>query len=106
MRKLVVLITLVVMFIVMDLNHADAFESCFGNVTVLEPSYMPDYLTFMINCSTPSCPVGAWRTWGQSIDNNKSIYATLLSALVSGKQVEVFYSNDGTCTPVFLHIVP
>jgi hypothetical protein len=83
-----------------------------AHVTVLEASYMPNYISFEIdqNAGT-SCPSGSFLIWSppsgdeqQQIANVNAVYSTLLTALASGKTVQLFGNNAG-CNVVFVHIV-
>lgn len=82
-----------------------ALESFVGKVTVVEPSYLPGVVVFQMDTGNVTCPAGAWLKWQNSEpQNNKAIYATLLTALIAGKQVR-FHIDDGdtTCTGKHLH---
>jgi hypothetical protein len=87
-------------------GEAAALETFAGKVTVIEATYMPNAIKFYMDGGNASCPAGSVITWAQSIDNNKIVYATLLSALTSGKQVRI-YMNDGdaSCTARFVYVL-
>lgn len=82
-------------------------EIVVGRVTLLEPTYLPTRVVFMMDTGSSSCPAGNYLTW-QNADqnNNKATYATLMLALSMGKKVRL-YVNDGdtTCIGRFLHLL-
>ena len=84
--------------------HAD--EVVTARVTLVEPSYMPGAVMFMIDKSLPSCPAGSWLNWNKGADNNRAVYASLLSAMMTGKRVTLHInSGDTTCAGKHLHIL-
>lgn len=87
-------------------GSASALEAVVGNVILLEPTYMPDRVMFILSAGTSSCPAGQYLYWQGSAENNKAVYATLLTAISTGKQVR-FHVDDGdtTCKGRFLHLV-
>lgn len=84
-----------------------ALQEFVGKVTTLEPSYLPGTIAFQMDTGNAVCPAGNWLFW-QNADpeNTKGVYATLTTALVSGKQVR-FYINDGdtSCYGKHLHLL-
>lgn len=78
-------------------------ESFRATVRLVEGSYMPAAVTFILNSGDPTCPAGTWLRWESTVENNKAIYAALLSAHASGKAVN-FYHEAGACKGVALHV--
>jgi hypothetical protein len=85
-------------------NVSYAVESFTGNVTLLEPTYLPNKITFQMNNGDVNCTAGTWLTWNKSSQNKKAVYATLLTALVSGKEVVFHYKLGSGCVGTHLHI--
>lgn len=83
-----------------------AVELATSRVTVVEATYMPNAVTFMMETGTASCPAGHWLKWQKSADSNKAVYAALMTAVATGKKIS-FYVNDGdtSCVGVFFHLV-
>lgn len=67
---------------------------------------MPSRIHFTLSEGNAACPVGKTLVWANSSqDNNKAVYATLVSALVSGKKVKFYIEdNDQSCTGKFVYI--
>lgn len=84
-----------------------ALESFVGKVTVVEPTYLPVAISFVMDTGSATCPAGTWLKWQKADqENNKAVYATLMAALVSGKQVRFHFNNgDSTCSGQFLHLL-
>lgn len=84
-----------------------ALESFAGKVTIAEPSYLPGAVSFQMDSGNATCPTGTWLLWRNADQqNNKAVYATLLTALTTGKLVR-FHIADGdtTCSGIHLHIL-
>lgn len=84
-----------------------ALEVFVGKVTILEPSYLPGTVAFQMDSGVPTCPSGTWLFWRNADQqNNKAVFATLMTALTTGKQVR-FHINDGdtTCSGIHLHLL-
>ena len=67
-------------------------------VTRVEPTYMPRAVYFQV-----SNPANGWCIWYPHGDtdekkmvNIKTVYASLLAALMSGSQVRIYYSASGS----------
>ncbi|ASA56066.1 hypothetical protein [Vibrio gazogenes] len=77
-----------------------------GKVTVVEATYMPGSISFQMNVGTSLCPAGKWLQWRKNEENNKVVYSTLMTALVSGKKIN-FYLVDGDsgCHGSFIHLL-
>ena len=84
-----------------------ALEAFVGKVILVEPSYMPGAVAFQMDIGNTTCPVGTWLFWRNADQqNNKAVFATLMTALTTGKQVR-FHINDGdtTCSGIHLHLL-
>jgi len=87
-------------------DQAHAIEHVVAKVSVVESSYMPGTVTFILADGTAQCPTGKWLVWQRDPENNKATYAMLMTAIVSGKKVKVYFDNgDSTCVPRHLHLV-
>lgn len=85
---------------------ANALQSFTGKVTSIEATYMPSVIPFRLDQGNAACPAGTPLLWQSSnIENNKAIYATLLSAHLSGQRI-MFYmnDNDASCTGRFIYV--
>lgn len=81
-----------------------------AQVTIVEPTYMPGRVQFILNESSENC---GWYIWypsegltpEESMASVKAIHNSLLAAMVSGRQVKVFYCNmpDGNCSVEYFH---
>ena len=93
----------------MSANALTYFE---GKVTLLQPTYMPNAVSFKMDAGNATCPAGQWLLFATAdstvdrVTNNKVVYATLLAALSAGKTIR-FYMNDGDtgCTGTYMHIL-
>lgn len=87
-------------------GKAHALESVVAKVIMVEPSYMPTAIMFKLDKSLPSCPAGSYVKWEKTADNNKAVFASLLTALATGRRI-VFYIADGDvlCRGLFLHVL-
>lgn len=81
------------------------------NVTVIEASYVPTSVDFQVNAAVGTCASGAWLNWtvrgsdeATQIANVQAIYALLLTAKASGKQVFIAGTNSG-CTVQFMYLL-
>jgi len=81
-----------------------------SKVTLVQPGYMPNEVSFQLSGSAGSCPAGTWMRWvptgtteAQKIANANAVYSTLMTALVTGKDVRIYGVND-RCTVEFLHM--
>lgn len=79
-------------------------------VTSIEASYMPDSLLFKVAGAGGSCAAGQLLGWNRkgSTDalrqsNATSVYALLLTALASNRDI-VIYGNNTGCTVDFIYI--
>lgn len=77
-----------------------------GKVVVLEHTYMPGKMLFSLDSGIPLCPANTWLTWANASEaNNRITYASLLAALQSQRDVEVYFNDEGPCTAVYLHVM-
>ena len=66
-----------------------------GTIEVIEV-WRNGNVAFRLNGVSSSCATGNWIVLNKSADGTKNMYATLLAAKVSGKQVRVYSSG---CAP-------
>jgi len=67
-------------------------------------SYMPGAVAFMTEAGDSTCPAGNWLRWESGdFENNKAIYAALLTAHASRQAIN-FYHCAGSCTGAHLHV--
>ncbi|WP_349780265.1 hypothetical protein [Xanthomonas sp. WHRI 7065] len=87
-------------------GKADAFQYISGQVTSIEASYMPTKIPFVLSVGNAACPAGKPVYWeNSSVDNNKAIYATLVTALTTGKKVTfIIGDDDKSCIGKFLYL--
>ncbi len=87
-------------------NAHAAQISITGSVVQLEPTYLPTEVSFSMSNGSALCPTGHWLIWkNASTSNNQAVYATLLAAYVSNKQITIYLDDaDTTCTGTFIHI--
>ncbi|MBA6302871.1 hypothetical protein H4J52_05800 [Colwellia sp. MB02u-14] len=96
---------ILIMLIMLSLN-AQALESIVGKVTLVEATYLPGSISFYMDTGNATCPKGKWFKWSKNEENNKIVYSTLMTALVSGKKVRLYINdNDTSCKGQFLHIL-
>jgi len=78
-----------------------------GNVILVEPTYLPQTVTFILDAGNETCPAKRWLRWGKdNVENNLAVYSTLMAAMLSGKPVRV-HVNDGDtdCMVQYLHLL-
>ncbi|WP_208108642.1 hypothetical protein [Cognatilysobacter terrigena] len=86
--------------------HAQNVEAITGHVRLVEATYMPGTITFMLDTGTTTCPTGRYLTWSKDVENNKAVFAALLSAQATGHKVNFYYAaGDTTCKGTFLHVL-
>jgi hypothetical protein len=80
------------------------------HVVLIEPSYMPDSIAFWIDKPVGACPANSWLRWyARGVDaagkvaNVNAIYSLLVTALASGKSVNVGV-EDSNCSVAVLQI--
>lgn len=82
-----------------------ALQTITGKVTMVEPTYMPERITFRMDTGNNTCPAGNWFTWRKDEKNNRAVYAGLLTAMISGKTVNFVLEDNATdCVGSYLHI--
>ncbi len=91
---------------------AYSYEVLQGSVGILQPTYMPDVVSFTLvpdgvvrNFGSASCPLGTWLQWKNPVhSNNQTVYDSLLSAKRNGNLVRLYVAEgDRTCTGLFIH---
>jgi len=92
------------LFLFLSFDNAFASDYVEGRVLVLEPTYMPNRVSFSISVDTPNCVAGSLLFWQNSdLSNNRAVYATLLTAITAKKIVRVFM-KDG-CEVGYIHLL-
>ncbi|MCW0399898.1 hypothetical protein NG831_21260 [Xanthomonas sacchari] len=87
-------------------DSANALQMITGKVTQIEATYMPTQIPFLLSEGNPTCPAGKPVYWAKDQENNKAIYAMLMSAFVSGKRVTfIMDDNDTSCAGKFIYMV-
>lgn len=87
-------------------SAAAAVEIVTAKVLLVEPTYMPGAVSFILSGGTASCPAGRYLRWQKDAENNKAVYAALLGAMVTGKRVTLYFDDgDTTCLGRFLHVL-
>jgi hypothetical protein len=95
---------LVLVLVLAFAGKASAVVPIVGRVTVVESTYMPGEISFMLDVGSPTCPAGTWLFWRKDVENTKATYALLLTAVSTGRKV-VFYHADGACTGAHMHLL-
>jgi hypothetical protein len=79
-----------------------------AKVVTIEPSYMPDQILFKLDAVAGTCPAFNWMYYtgtayasSDATKNVQAIYAGLLTALSSGKRLEVH--GDTNCVAINIH---
>jgi hypothetical protein len=86
--------------------NAQALEYFIGKVTLVEATYLPKSISFIMDAGNSACPKGKTLKWTKSEENNMAVYSTLMTALVSGKRVRLYMNdNDTTCKGQYIHIL-
>lgn len=83
--------------------------SILTRVTSVEATYMPGHISFKVDTAAGNCPAGTFLTWASQgsteaakIANVNAVYAGLISALHSNRQVTLFGVNSG-CAVQYIH---
>ncbi|MDN2708678.1 hypothetical protein O0880_04505 [Janthinobacterium sp. SUN118] len=94
-------------FLSFSISNACALETATGKVMNMEATYLPGTIFFQLDGGSASCPAGARIEWSKADQaNNKAIYATLLTSLVSGVKVGVVINDgDKTCKGQFIYVI-
>lgn len=87
-------------------STAHAYEVVVARVIMVEPSYMPTAIMFKIDKALPSCPAGTFLKWEHNADNNKAVLASLMTAMVSRRQIVLHIADGDTlCRGLFVHVL-
>ena len=83
--------------------------SVLARVTSVEATYMPGHISFKVDTTAGNCPAGTFLTWSAQgsteaakIANVNAVYAGLISALHTNRQVTLFGVNSG-CAVQYIH---
>ncbi len=100
----------VVVFLLTSTSQAYAANKSV-NIKGLIPDYMPDQIKFNVDQAIGSCVAGSWlNRFGRGDDeiakreNNKITYATLLSAFMANKKVNV-YVDESNCQVTNIQLI-
>lgn len=98
---------LITALLIFGTNISFALETIRGRVTIVEPTYLPLVVYFQMDTGNATCPLGTWLKWQNSdAQNNRAVYATLMTALMAGKQVNfIIDDGDSTCTGRYIHLL-
>ncbi|KAF1721727.1 hypothetical protein CSC75_05795 [Pseudoxanthomonas wuyuanensis] len=97
---------LVLAMLLLVANRAYALEHVVAKVTLVEATYVPAAVAFILSKGTVSCPAGKFLFWERSAENNKAVYAMLMAALIGGNKIQVVFNDGDTgCVPQYLHLV-
>lgn len=101
MKRIVVLAAMM-----LTAGQAHCLEVVTTKVRLVESTYMPSNVAFQLLGGTALCPAGKWLFWQRDAENNKAVYAMLMSAIISGKKINIFFDEgDSNCIPKHLHMV-
>lgn len=93
-------------FLLLVTGSADALQMFTGKVREIEATYMPDVIQFYLTEGNAACPAGKTLVWRKSQDNNKAVYAALLSAWAGNKNIRFYIEdNDASCVGKFIYVV-
>lgn len=87
-------------------GKAEALQYISGRVLSIEATYMPVQIPFVLNAGNTTCPAGKPLYWANSnIDNNKAIYAALMTSLTTGKKITfIIDDDDKKCIGKFIYL--
>ncbi|WP_140986927.1 hypothetical protein [Asticcacaulis tiandongensis] len=81
-----------------------------AHVTVIESSYMPSLVAFMIDQAAGSCAAGSFLKWygvgleaADRRENAQAVYASLLTALAGNRTINLVV-QDTDCTVTVMQI--
>lgn len=85
----------------------NAIQEIKGKVKLIEATYMPGRVMFIMDTGNAACPAGSWLKWeNANQENNKIVVSFLMTSLASGKKVAFLINdNDTTCTGRFFYLV-
>ena len=88
-------------------SAVNAIQEIKGKVKLIETTYMPGRVMFIMDTGNAACPSGTWLKWeNANQENNKVVVSFLMTSLVSGKKVAFLINdNDTTCTGRFFYLV-
>lgn len=94
------------MLLLLFSGAASALQTFSGRVGKIEATYMPASIMFTLTEGNATCPAGKTLVWANANqENNKAIYAALLSAYVSDKKIRFYMDdNDKSCTGKFIYL--
>jgi hypothetical protein len=77
-----------------------------GSVTMVESSGLPDHFAFQMNAGAGQCGVGKNLIWvaqdvQHPVDNVKANYATVLAAMLSQRQIRVYFFSESALQSVW-----
>lgn len=82
-------------------GQANALVEIVAKVTVVEATYLPGDVAFQLDTGTSTLPAGTWLHWKKTDENNKAVYGLLMSALMSGKSIRVYFNDSATSTNAY-----
>lgn len=98
--------TLVLMATLMVADKAQSFAHVAAKVSLVEATYVPTAVAFILSEGTASCPAGKLLFWKRDSENNKAVYAMLMTAMASGKRIQVVFNDgDAGCVPQYMHML-
>ncbi|MEO7496584.1 MAG: hypothetical protein ABIT83_11440 [Massilia sp.] len=87
-------------------SHAFALQMATGKVTSIEATYLPYVFMFKLDAGTSLCAAGSTMEWrNEDLSNNRSVYATVMAALIAGKSIMVYFDDAAPCRAQFIYIV-
>ncbi|NIJ82974.1 hypothetical protein [Xanthomonas cannabis] len=76
-------------------GKAEALQYISGRVLSIEATYMPAQIPFVLSAGNTGCPAGKPLYWANSnVDNNKAIYAALMTSLTTGKKITFIIDDE------------
>ncbi|WP_115563408.1 hypothetical protein [Xanthomonas arboricola] len=87
-------------------NTAEALQRFSGTVKEIEATYMPTQIPFTLSEGNSACPKGKTLFWANAnLENNKAVYATLLTSLTTGRKIMfIMDDDDASCKGRFIYI--
>lgn len=85
-----------------------ALQNFTGRVMKVELTYMPGRVQFTLDQGNTACPAGKVLIWQNSnVENNKVVYAALVTALAGGHQIKFYIDDDDqACIGRYIYLVP
>jgi hypothetical protein len=78
-----------------------------STVIMVEPTYIPSFVRFQLKDNTGNACTGKWLDYygrgTESSSNTLAVYSALLTALTSGKHVNIYGTNE--CKIEYVHIL-